>query len=58
VLSQHFGCVFHALEVHVGLHDFFFMFLKCFYFGSSFSDPRSCFPLVLVLVVNICIFHI
>ncbi len=61
VLSQQvqaFGYVFHALEVHVGLLDFFPMFLRCLYFCFSSNDPRSYFMLVMALMVTICIFHI
>jgi len=32
--------------------------LKCFYFGFSFSVPKSCSPLELVSMVTICIPHI
>jgi hypothetical protein len=58
VLSQWVCISTCALEVHVGLHDFFSMFLRWFYICSSFNDPRSCFPLVLVLVMTTCISHI
>jgi hypothetical protein len=35
-----------VLEIHVGLFDLVFMFLRCFHFSFNYSEPSSCSPLV------------
>jgi hypothetical protein len=35
-----------VLEIHVGLLDLVFMFLRCFHFSFNYSEPSSCSPLV------------
>jgi hypothetical protein len=46
VLSHQVLASTFVLEIHVGLLDLFFMFLKCFHFNFNFNDPSSCFLLV------------